>query len=40
MKSRLVEQLDEKPSSWATRWNVIQLNNYMKIHLVEQIDER
>jgi len=23
MKSRLVEQLDEKSSSWAIRWNVI-----------------
>jgi len=27
MKSRVVEQLDEKSPSWATRWNVIQLNN-------------
>jgi len=30
MKSNLVEQLDEKSSSWAIRWKVI---------LVEQLDE-
>jgi len=27
MKSKLVEQLDEKSSRWAIRWKVYQLRN-------------